>query len=128
MLNRDLIMQLTLEQGPGRETQVQPPLGVWAHYFDIDLDDPPNLSLINRKSHGSEPEDRPVVEHDHNWTVEVTGAEAPRPAIIRFRRTAANSYEYWIFTIGDAEYAACRWILDNFPNPHRQKGRLWLII
>jgi hypothetical protein len=128
MTNRDLIMELTLEQGPGRETQVQPPLGVWAHYFDIDLEDPPDLSLTNRRHPSPEAENRPVVEHDHNWTVEMMGAEVARPAIIRFHRTGQNSYDYWVYTQGDAEHTACRWILDNFPNPHRQRGRLWLII
>src|SRR5580704_7217800 len=109
MTNRDLIMELTMEQGPGRETQVQPPLGVWAHFFDIDLDDPPDLSLTNRRQAVPEAENRPVVEHDHNWTVETTGAEVARPAIIRFHKTGQNSYDYWVYIQGDAEYAACRW-------------------
>ena len=128
MTNRDLIMELTLEQGPGRETQVQPPLAVWAHYFDIDLDAPPDLSLRNRRRPRSKPEDRAVVEHDHNWTVEMNGASVARPAIIRLQKTGQNAYDYWVYTPADPEYTSCRWILDTFPNPHRQRGRLWLII
>ena len=34
---RQLVMQLTLEQGPDRMTQVQPPRAVWERYFDVDL-------------------------------------------------------------------------------------------
>lgn len=38
MTGNDLIMELTLEQGPARISQVQPPLGAWVTYFMIDLD------------------------------------------------------------------------------------------
>ncbi len=128
MTGEDLIMELTMEQGPGRETQVQPPTGVWAYYFGIDLDEPPRLRLTNRKRRSANPETRPVVEHDHNWTVEVTGAAVNRPAIIRFHRTGANRYDYWVYEQHDAEYAACRWMLNTFRNPRRLKGRRWLVI
>ena len=128
MTNEDLIMQLTLEQGPGRETQVQPPIGVWAHYFGIDLADPPRLRVTNRKLRRPRSEIRPIVEHDHNWTVEVTGAEVTRPAIIRFHRTGVNRYDYWAYVERDSEYEHCRWLLDTFRNPQRQRGRRWLIV
>ena len=128
MTNEDLIMELTMEQGPGRETQVQPPIGVWAHYFGVDLDDPPSLRLTNRRRRNARPETRPIVEHDHNWTVEITGATVDRPAIIRFHRTGSNRYDYWIFKANDSEYQACRWILDTFRNPSRRRGRRWLVI
>jgi hypothetical protein len=128
MTNDDLIMELTMEQGPGRETQVQPPIGVWAHYFGVELDAPPRLRLTNRKRRNPRPETRPVVEHDHNWTVEITGADVARPAIIRFHRTGTNRYDYWIYDQQDTEYETCRWILNSFRNPVRQRGRRWLVI
>jgi hypothetical protein len=78
-------MDLTLEQGVGRETQVQPPRNVWVQYFDIDLDEDPDalpeLVVQDRKNPASEPEHRPVVYHDHNWTIELGDAGMPRPAI-----------------------------------------------
>jgi hypothetical protein len=128
MTNEDLIMQLTLEQGAGRETQVQPPIGVWAHYFGVDLDDPPRLRVTNRKLRRPRSETRPIVEHDHNWTIELAGAEVNRPAIIRFRRTGVNRYDYWVYVEHDSEYEHCHWLLNTFRNPRRQRGRRWLII
>ena len=128
MTGEDLVMDLTMEQGPGRETQVQPPLGVWAWYFGVDLENPPSLRLTNRRRRNARPETRPVVEHDHNWTVEVTGANVLRPAIIRFHRIGRNRYEYWIYTPGDVEYQWCGWILTTFRNPRRSRGRRWIVI
>lgn len=77
-----LIMDLTLEQGGGRVSQVQPPKNVWAQYFGIDLDEDPDvlpeLVLQDQKHPASAPEHRPVVYHDHNWTVEIGDAGMPR--------------------------------------------------
>lgn len=128
MTGQDLVMELTAEQGPGRETQVQPPVDVWIAYFVIDLADPPQLNLLNARRVGAQHEMRPVVEHDHNWTVEVSGASPPRPAIIRFSRTGLGAYTYWVFTPEDVEYGHCRWMLDTFPNPHWRRGRRWLVV
>lgn len=69
-----------------------------------------------------------MVEHDHNWTVEVEAANVNRPAIIRFHRTGRNRYEYWIYGAGQPEYEHCRWVLDRFRNPHHVRGRNWLVI
>ncbi len=128
MTNEDLIMELTMEQGLGRITQVQPPIGVWAHYFGVDLDDPSRLRLTNRKRRNTRPENRPVVEHDHNWTVEIDAANANRPAIIRFHRTGNNRYDYWVYGQNEPEYLHCRWLLNNFRNPRHLRGRRWLVI
>ena len=128
MTNDDLIMELTMEQGPGRETQVQPPIGVWAHYFGVDLDNPPMLRLTNRIRRNAIPENRPVVEHDHNWTLEIRAANVNRPVIIRFHRTGNNRYDYWLYSQTDREYEHCRWLLNSFPNPHHTRGRRWLVI
>jgi hypothetical protein len=128
MTGTDLIMELTLEQGPARITQVQPPWGAWASYFMIDLEHLPSLRVRNRKSSSSPTQLRPVVEHDHNWTVEINGAQVVRPAIIRFRRTGTNRYEYWIYGQNEPEFAHCRWLLNNFPNPSYTRGRKWIIL
>jgi hypothetical protein len=128
MTNEDLIMELTMEQGPGRETQVQPPIGVWAHYFGVELEDPPPLRLTNRKRRNARPENRPIVEHDHNWTIEIEAANVERPAIIRFHRTGNNRYDYWIYERAEQDYEHCRWVLNNFSNPRRVRGRHWLVI
>jgi len=128
MTGEDLIMELTMEQGPGRITQVQPPIGVWAHYYGVDLDNPPRLRLTNRKRRNARPENRPVVEHDHNWTVEIDAANVTRPAIIRFHRTGNNRYDYWVYARDEQEYLHCRWLLNNFRNPRHLRGRLWLVV
>jgi hypothetical protein len=127
-----LIMDLTLEQGGNRVGQVQPPKNVWAQYFGIDLDeDPgglPELVLQDRKHPSSAPEHRPVVYHDHNWTVEVGDAGMPRPAIVRMVRVAPDTYDYWVYRSEDSEYAHVDWILENIANPHRTHGRRWVTL
>jgi len=123
-----LIMDLTKEQGGGRESQVQPPLNVWVYYFGIDLDSPPTFVLQDKKHRSSGPEQRPVVEHDHNWTVEMGDAGMPRPAILRLERVAQNSYDYWVYRPGDAEFDHLDWLLNTVQNPHRTHGRRWLMI
>lgn len=128
MTGDQLIMELTLEQGPGRETQVQPPLNVWIRFFDIDFASLPRLRFNRRDGPRRKQEVRPVVEHDHNWTVEIDGAAVERPAIIRILRTGNRSFDYWIYTPGKSEYYHCRWMLAGFPNPYRRRGRRWLII
>ena len=125
MTGEQLIMELTWEQGQGRETQVQPPLDVWVEYFGIDLDAPPQLTLTNASGSTNV---RPVVRHDHNWTVEVPEALGGPPRIIRFRRTGPDQYEYTVHGPGDEDFERLQWLLEQFPNPHRKKGRLWLIV
>ena len=131
-MSATLVMDLTWEQGGGRETQVQPPKNVWVQYFEIDLDeDPgalPTLILHDKKHPSSGPEHRPVVYHDHNWTVEIADAAMPRPAILRLVRVAYHSYDYWVYRPGDSEFDHLNWLLDNVPNPHRTHGRRWLPI
>lgn len=128
MTGDQLIMELTQEQGPGRETQVQPPVAVWAHYFDLDFARLPTLRLYNRRRRHSNPERRPVVFHNHNWTIEIGAARPPRPTVLRLRRAGSRTYDYWVYRPGDSEFDHCRWLLANFPNPHWHRGRHWLII
>lgn len=128
MTGDHLIMELTMEQGPGRESQVQPPINVWTRYFEIDFAQLPRLRFTKRTGARTRQEIRPVVEHDHNWTVELDGAVVERPAIIRFLKTGRNTFDYWIHEPNTAEYQHCRWMLATFPNPYRRRGRRWLIL
>lgn len=128
MTGDDLIMDLTLEQGGGRETQVQPPITVWAHYFDLDFSRLPTYQLRNRGTKRSRVVSRPVVEHDHNWTIELAGAELPRPAILRMNRTGPNQFDYWVYRDDEDEYYHCDWLLSTIVNPVRTRGRRWLIL
>ena len=121
-------MELTMEQGPGRETQVQPPINIWIRYFEIDFAQLPRLRFTKRTGARARQEIRPVVEHDHNWTVELDGAAVARPAIIRLLKTGRNTFDYWIYESDDAEYQHCQWMLSTFQNPYRRRGRRWLIL
>jgi hypothetical protein len=124
---RRLVMELTMEQGPGRMTQVQPPRAVWQRYFGVDLQNPLPLSVRNERA-GGPYEPRPVVRHHHVWTIEIPEADVPRPAIIRFRRTGRRRYAYSVFTPGDPEYPALERLLTTSYNPWRTKAqeRRWL--
>ena len=120
-------MDLTLEQGPGRMTQVQPPRAVWERYFAADLDDP--APLVVRNERGVEGyETRPIVPHHHVWTIEIPEADVRRPAVIRFRRTGRRRYVYSVFTRADREYPALNRLLATSHNPWRTKvqERRWL--
>lgn len=124
----DLIMELTLEQGGGRETQVQPPVNVWTYYFELDFGRLPTYRVRNRSRARSRAVLRPVVEHDHNWTIELDGAELPRPAILRMHRTAPGEFDYWVYRDDEDEYYHCDWLLNTIANPLRNRGRRWLIL
>jgi hypothetical protein len=129
MTGEELLMDLLMEQGPGRDTQVQPPAGAWFSYFGLDPEQLPTLRLIDRKQQNPQAEDRPVVEHGTpNWTIEVAGAAVVKPAIIRFHRTGDNRYEYWVYMPQEPEYAHCDWLLNTFVNPQHRRGRRWFII
>lgn len=120
-----LIMDLT---GESRDTQVQPPLGAWARFFGIDIDDDTLPTFTLQNANGGAPIQRPVVRHDHTMTLEIPESAPGRPAIIQFQREASDEYRYWIWESGDVEYDHLRWLLDNVPNPRRRIGRRWLAI
>ena len=125
--SRVLIMELT---GESRVTQVQPPKPVWTEYFRIDVDHP-NLRLptIRLRDATTQTEvARPVVYHDHNWTIEIVGAKSPRPAILRMRRLGRNYYEYSVFKRSDTEFQQLTWDLENYQNPLRTHGRRWFVM
>ena len=127
-----LVMELKLEQGLDRITQVQPPRAVWERYFDIDVESisPENpVAVVVRNERGSDRyEARRVVPHHHVWTIEIPEADGPRPAIIRFRRTGRRKYSYSVFTPADPEYLALDRLLATSHNPWRTKAqeRRWL--
>ncbi|CAA7615794.1 hypothetical protein [Magnetospirillum sp. UT-4] len=129
MLRNELIIDLNLEQGGNRVSQFQPPMSVWAHYFCVNVYGPlPTFTLTDCKN-GAAPEVRPVVQHDHNWTVEVSDAELPRPAILRLCKTGVDQYDYWVYRPADPEFAYVNWILDTYPNPLKgTELRRWVII
>ncbi len=123
-----LLMELTLEQGVGRETQVQPPKPAWEGYFHVDLRKPGRVSLRRQASREAY-RSRPIVRHHHNWTIELPGAEMPRPALVRFRRTGPRQYVYRVVRPNDVAYRGLRRLLDAAHNPHRRggRGRKWLV-
>lgn len=120
-------MELKDEQGPGRETQVQPPKSVWEQFFGVRLDASmrPTYRLENMDAPGSV-EQRKVVKHHHNLTLEIQGAQPPRPAIIRMRRLGPNSFGYWVYRRPSREYGHCKWLIENFGEAGSDRG--WVII
>lgn len=131
-LATDLVMELTNEQGGGRKSQVQPPKAVWQHYFGIiESDLPQQIDLMNMTAEPAQEEPaRPVSLKHHVMTIELAGADCPRPAIVRFRRTGQNKYSYWVYRpdAQPTEFGHYEWLLNNTPNPLRTKGRHWVVI
>jgi len=125
-----LLMALTQEQGGSRATQVQPPKAVWEHYFGIKVgrEKLPTLSLINEAIVPVVQTRRQVVEHHHNYTIELAGTELPRPAILQVRRIGHNTYSYYVLRPGDARFSTTKELLERIPNPLRQSGRLWVLV
>lgn len=71
-----MLLEITLEQGQKRNSQVQPPVNVWTHYFGFskeELDMSPNIALVDGNT--GVLEYKKVVCHDHNYTVELPGAK-----------------------------------------------------
>jgi hypothetical protein len=131
MIGDQLVMQLTWEQGRGRETQVQPPLEVWRQFFgvgDIYARRLPSFRLINRRAKDTEEPTRPAVLHHHNVTIEIAGAVAPRPAIIRMVQTGRHEFEYIVYRPGMSNFVVHDALLDAIPNPFRSgQSRRWFI-
>lgn len=125
-----LLMELTYEQGEGRETQVQPPKGVWNNFFGlkVDLDKLPVLTLINESTHPPVEIKRPIVKHHHNYTIEIAGADLPRPAILQMKRIGPNRYSYSVHRPTDRTYESINTLLQTIENPYWQQGRLWVMI
>jgi hypothetical protein len=128
MQGTQLIMDLTNEQGGGRESQVQPPLEVWEQFFGIRVkaDSLPAFRLQNRRAQ-SDPEQRKVVKHHHNLTIEIGDAKLPRPAILRMRQTGYNAFDYWVYRPPSEAYKHCKWILENLAEGEF-KERRWVVI
>jgi hypothetical protein len=131
MVGDQLVMDLTWEQGRGRETQVQPPLEIWRQFFGIgDIYAPrlPSFRLINRRAVDVEEPTRPAVLHHHNVTLEIAGAAGPRPAIIRMIQTGRFEYEYIVYRPGMSNFSVYDRLLDEIENPFRSaRERRWFI-
>lgn len=125
-----LLMELTYEQGAGRETQVQPPKSVWEHYFGVAVGKQtlPTLTLVNSTVTPNSVTIRRVVKHHHNYTLELVGTELPRPAILEMRRTGPNRYVYYVHRPGHGAYSARDKLLDTIDNPLWASGRRWGIV
>ena len=128
MQARELIMDLTSEQGGGRESQVQPPSQVWEQFFGVRISANirPTFRLQNMKV-PSDPEQRKVIKHHHNLTIEIGDAKLPRPAILRMRGTGHNAFDYWVYRPPSRAYQHCAWILKNLAAV-APKERRWIII
>jgi Domain of unknown function (DUF3883) len=130
VIGDQLVMQLTWEQGRGRETQVQPPLDIWRQYFgvtDIYATPLPSFRLINQRARDIEEPTRPAVLHHHNVTIEIAGAVAPRPAIIRMLQTGPHEFEYIVYRPRMSNFRIFDSLLREVPNPFRTSGRRWFI-
>lgn len=127
MRPRQLIMDLTNEQGGGRESQVQPPSEVWEQFFAlrVSANVRPTFRLQNMKVR-SDPEQRRVVKHHHNLTLEIGDARSPRPAILRVRQTGPNAFEYWVYRPPSRAYGHCDWILTNLAESTPNERR-WIV-
>ena len=126
-----LVMDLKLEQGPGRETQVQPEKNCWIHYFGIDPDKrtKPLLTLFNQSLTPATKWQFHVTPHHHISTIEIPEAKMPRPAILQMRRVARHTYDYRVLRPEDHEFAEMDRILTTVQNPlQRSQERRWIIL
>lgn len=126
-----LLMELTNEQGGRRASQVQPPRPVWLHYFGIDVETVaslPSLKLNNLRHLGGSTTVRPIIKHHHVYTIEISGAELPRPAILKLRRIGQLEYSYVVYRPNDPEFNSLNNLLKTIANPLRTSGRLWLMV
>lgn len=125
-----LLMELTHEQGGSRVTQVQPPMSVWQSFFGLDFNETkqPLLTLVHEAGTRHVESKRHVVKHHHNYTIELPGAELPRPAILQMRRTGSNTYSYRVHRPTDKSFSTISRLLRTAHNPLWYSGRLWTML
>ena len=125
-----LLMELTHEQGGGRETQVQPPKGVWETFFGLypPTAKLPTFTLINEKARPRVEVKRRVVKHHHTYTLEITDAALPRPAVLQMRRIAHNKYVYIVHRPTDPTFVTIDHLVRTLHNPFWQPGRRWVLV
>ncbi len=123
-----LIMELNREQGGDRESQVQPPYEVWEQFFGVSrrASRLPAYRLISTAA-GAVPEQRKVVKHHHNLTIEITGARGPRPAILRMTPDGVNAFQYSIVRKGERFFSRFDWLLREF-GVASAGDRRWIIL
>jgi hypothetical protein len=123
-----LLMELTLEQGHDRASQVQPPKGVWETFFGLTPTSTklPTFTLVNAKTLATET--RPVVKHHHTYTIEIADADLPRPAILEMRRLGSNSYSYCVHRPPDSRFSFISHLVGTLHNPFWDSGRRWVLI
>lgn len=125
-----LLMELTNEQGGGRESQVQPPKGVWETFFG--LHHPaiklPTLTLVNEKVIPNQKIERKVVKHHHTYTIEIADAVMPRPAILQMRKIGPLKYTYIVHRPGEGKFAQVQRLIKTIHNPFWDSGRLWVLM
>ncbi len=123
-----LLMELTLEQGRDRASQVQPPRSVWETFFGLKYSATTlrTITLINEKTLATEI--RPVVKHDHTYTIEISDADLPRPAILQMRRVGPNMYSYVVHRPGDPKFADVSHLVKTLHNPFWDTGRRWILM
>jgi hypothetical protein len=123
-----LLMQLTLEQGSGRASQVQPPRSVWETFFGLRYPATklPTITLVNEKTLASEI--RPVVRHHHTYTIEISDADLPRPAILQMRRLGPNRYSYVVHRPTDPGFGNVSRLVKTLYNPFWDSGRRWILM
>lgn len=125
-----LVMELTHEQGGNRAKQVQPPKPVWEAYFGVAIDQAtyPQLTLTNTGVHPPQVAPGTISKHDHNLTIEIPGAELPRPALLELRKVGTNAFTYTVHRPGGHRYSYFSKLLKTVGNPLWTSGRRWLII
>jgi len=125
-----LLMELTNEQGGGRESQVQPPKGVWETFFGIHHPSTklPTLTLINEKSVPHSKIERKVVKHHHTYTIEIADAGLPRPAILQMRKVGQHRHAYIVHRPGEPKFSQIQHRVKTDHNPFWDSGRLWVLI
>lgn len=122
-VQKELVMDLTMEQGGNRVSQVQPPLTVWREFFDIEPEGEQPEYIIKDVRTGDKYRFG-VVGHDHNWTIEIPGARVSRPALIVMRLESEHELKYAVYTYNDAEYDELdQFLSDNGEIPHPMQER-----
>lgn len=122
-----LIMEITGEQGPGRNTQIQPPLPTWEVFFGLttyDLHNNPTITLLDEFVGVAA--DKRIVKHDHNFTIEIKNAK--KGDIIVLKKMSNLEFTYRLHKPDDVEFSGLAHVLSTTVNPLRTRGRLWIII
>lgn len=124
--HKRLLMQIMPSDQQGYSGhQVQPTLGAWREFFEIELSDHEMPTFRLRNLGTGEVFDRKVVRHTQVLTLDIP--EAIPGALLEMWYVGLHRYDYRVVEPAGLDFKALDKELASTPNPSWHSGRLWIV-